>query len=309
MPGLIWRQTLLARRPNVARSKPHPSKASGTRTSDAAANGPPEGGGGEDGGEGGDQEDDPPPPLRAAPKRRGRPGKTRRFRAFPSHRTHKKRRAILDAIAEALAGRPAALFLTLTPTTPTPDEARRLAAVHPSIAKCFSAFAARLRREGALFAVVVETRSDAGAFFPHAHGIVAGVPLARLKVLAARSGLTLHAEALRDPRAAARYLAKAAQRRHYDAIQGARGFWASTGRVVYPGTQKARSLPAEPVRLAPGVVVVDIPRFLRANLAGLRSPSPVVRKASATALRAFCQATGLPPDPQTLAAFAEGGGP
>ncbi|APD10007.1 hypothetical protein A0O31_01932 [Thermus brockianus] len=267
----------------------------------APSNGPPED---EEDDESGDDdgEDDPAPPIAPSPKRRrGRPRKSRRFRSLAKPATYKRRREKLDAVAEALAGRGEAIFATLVPPVPPSEEARRLAAVPPEVGQAFSALAGRLRREGVAFALVVETRAGDGAFYPHAHLITEGLPIARLRTLARRSGLELrHAEELQNPKAAARYLAKAGQRRHYDALLGARGFWASTGREGrspkrFPGKQPA--LPQGPIPLAPGVVVVDPPRFLAANLRGLESPSPVVRQAARDALESFCQAVDLPPPP------------
>ena len=281
---------LHGRRGLLARKAPRPRAPAVVvpRTAPAApgegpsAQGPP--GQGEDASSESDGEPPSPSPRPRRARGRGRPRGARRFRAFPGSRTYRKRLQELDSIAAALEGDPGALFLTLLPPEPPGDQDRRLAAIPPAVARAFAALAARLRRDGATFAMVVATRADSGAFFPHAHVILGGVSLARLRVLAARSGLLVgYAEALRDPKGAARYIASSVQKRHWDRILGARGFYAGVSPRNASHPEPALPAPeAIPpgLELVPGVRIADVPTFLAALAQDLESRLPAVRGAA-----------------------------
>lgn len=320
----------------AAATRPRPRAAHRPRGRAAPAPGrgetaPPEG---EDG-RGADGEDDegggPPPPLvpRRAKGKRGRPRKRRSLRAWPDRRIWRKRLAQ----AEAVAALPGALFATLLPTEPPDEAARRLGRVPAQIADRFAALARRLRREpGAYFAIAAATRAERGAFWPHAHAIVVGVDPDRIAVLAARSGLHLgYAEPVRDGRAAARYALGGHQRRHWDRIQGGRGFWAKVPEAA-EATAAASSvssrnnnnlvdtplgaLPAVPgpVDLGPGVRVLDPLRFLIANAQAAADPHPRIRGPALEALAAYANAIGVPvalcgPPRRTWGIPGKGGGP
>ena len=273
----------------------------------APPTGPPEGDSEEGEGDSDGESDPPPSPVRPRRSRsRGRPRKARRFRAFPEGRTYRARLRKLDAVAAALEGRGDAVFATLTPPSPPDDRDRRLAAVPVEIARAFAALAARLRRDGAAYAMVVATRAGNGALFPHAHLLVGGVSLARLRVLAARSGLAVaYAEPVRDPKAAARYMAGASQKRPYDGILGCRGFYQNLLEAPAPEAKAANlagkeaptgvsprnashpepALPAPEaippgLELVPGVRIADVPTFLAALAQDLESRLPAVRGAA-----------------------------
>lgn len=252
-----------------------------------------------------DEGDGPPLAPRPTRRKRGRPKKRRSFRAWPSQKVWRKRLAQ----AEAVAALPGAVFAVFVPAE-APDEAsRRLARVPAGAADCFSALARRLRRErGAYFAIAAATRAERGAFWPHAHAIIYGVRPERLAVLAARSGLRLaYAEAVRDGRAASRYALGAHQKRHWDHIEGGRGFWAKIPEAA-EATAAARSVSSGnklvdtplgplpvvqgPVDLGPGVRVVDAGRFLEANAAAATDPNPRIRGPAIEALTAYANAVG-----------------
>lgn len=269
---------LLPRRPlrRVLLNRPKPrapvSKA-------APPEGPPEGDS-ESEGEGGDGDEPPLAPLLALHRaKRGRPRKARSFRAFPGGRIYRKRLKALDQVAAALEGRPDALFVTLTPGAPPSKQDRLLARVPAHVARSFSDLARRLRRDGATFALAQGTRAENGALCPHAHAILAGVTPERLAVLAARSGLRVHAEPLQNPKAAARYMVAAHQRRHYDRLEGARGFYAhipnetpaSSAFLEETSAHPAPTLPPGAIELNPGVRIIDPLRFIRSTLADLEA--------------------------------------
>ncbi|AFH38726.1 hypothetical protein TtJL18_0824 [Thermus thermophilus JL-18] len=248
---------------------------------------PPTGPPGEEGGESQDEESDgepPSPSLRPRRARgRGRPRGARRFKAHASPRVYHRRIGALNAVAEALEGRADGLFLTLVPLTPPDDRDRRLAAVPPDVAQAFARFASRLRRAGATYALVVATRAENGTFWPHAHGIVAGVARDKLTKWAAREGLKLHAEPLRNPQAAVRYMARGAQKGHFDSVLGARGFYAAVSSRKAP--RQGSALPAPEaippgLELVPGVRIADVPTFLAALAQDLESRLPAVRGAA-----------------------------
>ena len=263
-----------------------------------------------------DSEDGEPPPSRVRARRsrgRGRPRKVRRFRAHPNSRTYRARLSKLDAVAEALEGDPGALFLTLLPPEPPGDHDRRLAAVPAEIARAFAALAARLRRAGATYAFVIATRAENGAFWPHAHALVAGVDPARLAKWAARDGLKLYAEKLKNPKAAARYMAGASQKAHYDGIFGAQGFYASrnpktpapvssgntadTAQVDELAGLKVIPSQLRGLELAPGVRIVDPDRFLATLAQDLEARIPTMQDAARhrlALLRAALEERGPP---------------
>lgn len=311
--GMWW---VHARRAVATRPRPRGAHRPRGRAAPAPGRGetaPPEG---EDG-RGADDEDDesggPPPPLvpRRAKGKRGRPRKRRTFKAWPDLKVWRKRLAL----AEAVAALPGAIFATLLPAE-APDEAsRRLARVPAGVADRFSAFARRLRREpGAYFVIAAATRAERGAFWPHAHAVVAGVDPDRLAVLAARSGLHLaYAEPVRDGRAASRYALGAHQKRHWDRVEGGRGFWArapeAAEATAAASSVSSRNAPAVlvvdtplgplpvvpgPVDLGPGVCVIDPARFLEANAEAAASPSPRIRGPALEALVAYANAVGAP---------------
>ena len=243
-----------------------------------------------------DAEDDEPP-LAPRPTRsgRGRPRKRRSFRAFTSPKTWRKRLAQ----AEAVAALPGALFATFLPPEPLDEAARRLARVPAQIADRFAALARRLRREpGAYFAIAAATRAGNGAFHPHAHAIAHGVSAERLAVLAARSGLCLvYAAPVQNARAASRYALGGHQKRHWDRLEGARGFWvkAPEGTEATPpaGTAvSSRNDSAEPRTAA--VVETPLGRFLRVNAQAAASPSLRIRGPAIEALTAYASAIGAP---------------
>ena len=256
-----------------------------------------------------DAEDDEPP-LAPRPTRsgRGRPRKRRSFRAFTSPKTWRKRLAQ----AEAVAALPGALFATFLPPEPPDEAARRLARVPAQIADRFAALARRLRREpGAYFAIAAATRAGNGAFYPHAHVIVCGVDPDRLVVLAARSGLHLaYAEPVQNARAASRYILGAHQKRHWDRVEGGKGFWVKAPEAAEAtataSSVSSRNAPAVlvvgtplpvvpgPVDLGPGVRVVDAGRFLEANAQAAASPSLRIRGPAIEALAAYASAIGAP---------------
>jgi len=283
----LWRPPVRAS-PQV-RPLPPPSVAPGPREAlsrgTAPPMGPPDGDGETDdsGGEG-------PPPSPARPRRsrgRGRPRKVRRFRAHPNSRTYRARLSKLDAVAGALEGDPTALFVTLAPPAPPDDRARRLAAVPADTARAFAALAAKLRRAGATFALAVATRADSGAFHPHAHLLVGGVSPARLRVLAARSGLSVsYAEPLRNPQAGARYLARAGQKAPYDGILGGRGYYAHvparpvSSRNTTPGEIPPPEAVPAGLELAPGQRIADPAVFLGALARDLEARISAVRDAA-----------------------------
>lgn len=318
----LWVWTSMGRaRAFPALAVPRPRAAHRPRGRAAPAPGrgetaPPEGedGRGADGGE-----DDGPPRLAPRPtrRRRGRPRKRRSFRAFTNPKTWRKRLAQ----AEAVAVLPGAVFAVFLPAEAPDETSRRLARVSAQIADRFAALARRLRREpGAYFAIAAATRAERGAFWPHAHAIVQGVSAERLAVLAARSGLCLvYAAPVQNARAASRYALGAHQKRHWDRLEGARGFWvkAPEGTEATPpaGTAvSSRNDSAEPrtaavvvetplgpilvvpgpVELGPGVRVVDPPRFLRVNAQAAASPSPCIRGPAIEALAAYASAIGAP---------------
>ena len=257
-----------------------------------------------------DEEDDGPPrPAPRTTRKRGRPRKRRSFRAFTSLKTWRKRLAQ----AEAVAAKPGAICATLVPAE-APDEAsRRIARVPARVADCFAALARRLRRErGAHFAIAAATRAGNGAFHPHAHAIVYGVRRERLAVLAARSGLRLvYAEPVRDGRAAARYAIGAHQKRHYDRVEGARGFWAKVpeaaeATAALVSSRNTPSVPVVPtplgplpvvpgpVDLGPGERVVAVRQFLEVNAEAAANPSPRIRGPAIERLAAYAAAVGAP---------------
>ena len=279
-----WRPPI--KRAPPARPMPSPFVAPRPREAPSRApappTGPPEGDPEE--GEGGSDSDPPPSPVRPRRSRsRGRPRKARRFKAHASPRVYRRRIGALNAVAEALEGRADGLFLSLTPLEPPDERARRLAAVPPDVAQAFARFAARLRRAGATYALVIATRADAGAFYPHGHALVAGVGRDKLAKWAGREGLKLHAEPLRNPQAAVRYMARGAQKGHFDSVLGARGFYAAVSSRKAPRQGSALpALDAVPpgLELAPGLRVADPDRFLAALARDLRSPIFAVREAA-----------------------------
>lgn len=311
--GMWW---VHARRAAATRPRPRGAHRPRGRAAPAPGRGetaPPEG---EDG-RGADGEDDegggPPPPLvpRRAKGKRGRPRKRRSFRAFTSPKTWRKRLAQ----AEAVAALPGALFVSLLPHEAPGEVDRRLARVPAQIADRFAALARRLRREpGAYFAIAAATRAERGAFWPHAHALVVGVDPERLAVLAARSGLHLaYAEAVQDGRAAVRYALGAHQKRHYDRVEGGRGFWAkapeaaeATAAVSSVSSRNTPSVPVVPtplgplpvvpgpVDLSPGVRVIDPLRFLIANAEAAADPHPRIRAPAIETLAAYANAIGAP---------------
>lgn len=308
----VWWQGV--RRVVVRRPRPRAAHRPRGRAAPAAPGrgsaAPPEGP--DDKSDGG--EDDGPPRLAPRPTRRkrGRPRKRRPFRAFPNTKTWCKRLAQVEAVAAL----PGALFVTLLPTEPPDEAARRLGRVPARIADCLAAFARRLRRErGAYYAVAAATRADNGAFYPHAHAVVVGVDPDRLAVLAARSGLRLaYAAPVQDARAASRYALGAHQKAPWDVVDGARGFWAkvpeatettaAASSVVSSGNAPAvpvvdtplGPLPVVPgpVDLGPGVRVIDTARFLQANAEAAADPHPRIRGPALEALAAYASAIGAP---------------
>lgn len=189
------------------------------------------------------------------------------------------------AQAEAVAVLPGAIFATLVPAEAPDETSRRLARVSAQIADRFAALARRLRRErGAYFAIAAATRASNRAFFPHAHAIVHGVSAERLAVLAARSGLRLaYAEPVRDGRAAAGYALGGHQKRHWDRLEGARGFWVKAPE----GTEATAAASSVSSGNAPAVLV-------EANAEAAASLSPRIRGPAIEALAAYASAIGAP---------------
>jgi len=315
---------LWGRRGLAARTAPRPrapaapiSRATPAAPSEGpSAQGPPD----EDEGETSEESDPPPSPARPRRSRsRGRPRKARRFKAHASPRVYRRRIGALNVVAEALEGRADGLFLTLTPLEPPDERARRLAAVPPDVAQAFARFAARLRRAGATYALVIATRADGGAFYPHGHALVAGVGRDKLAEWAGREGLKLHAEPLRNPQAAVRYVVRAGQKSPFDGVLGARGFYSHLPNPAsppkapadLPGKEAPRGVssrntpcagftPGEIPRglqLMPGVRIVDPDRFLAALAKDLEAQIPAVRHAARHRLALL------------RAALAEGGPP
>lgn len=264
-----------------------------------------------------DDEDDGPPRIAPRPTRskRGRPRKRRTFRAWPDPKVWRKRLAQ----AEAVATLPGAVFAVFVPAEAPDETSRWLARVPAGIADRFAALARRLRREpGAAFAIAAATRAGNRAFFPHAHAIVHGVSAERLAVLAARSGLCLaYAAPVQNARAAAGYILAGRQRRHWDRLEGARGFWVKApeaaeatppaGTAVSSRNDSAEPRTAVsvvetplgplpvvpgPVELGPGVRVIDPAHFLEANAAAATDPSPRLRALAIEALAAYANAVG-----------------
>jgi len=238
-------------------------------------------------------------------------------------------------VAAALDGRSDALFITLVPLVPPSEVDRRLARVPAHILDDLKRLARALRYRGATYALVLGTRADTGAFFPHVHALIAGVSATALERLAVRYNFHLaHAAPLRNATAAVRYVASAHQKRHYDRISGSRGFFTHIAPAAAEAVKAESSAAAEPapapepapvvslghtkdpvrtlqalaanpppgpVVLGPGVVVVDLARFVAALLGDLEGP-PVLRRAAlanAKALLAAISATGPPTPPSS----------
>jgi len=331
-------------------------QASAPSASASPAEGPPgEGGEGGEGGAGsrsgtnGDGDGPPPPPPHArsargqgkarAKGKRGRPRKRKAFRAWTDGRTFRKRLAKLDGFVKAAEGRGVVLFVTLAPARPPSPEDRGLSRVPAHVQDDLKKLRADLRRRKASHALATATRNDAGAFFPHVHGLVAGVDRATLERLAAERGFALnYAEVARDVSASARYIVAAHQKREWDRLEGGRGFYVYVPDELPPEAevhaaeapapaaphetpapacssvslgnsdgiaQVLRSIaanpPPGPVPLGPGVVVVNPARFLAALLDDLNGP-PVLRRAALANARAFLKAisnTGPPVPPSS----------
>lgn len=336
-PGFRSRALHVLRVPHAtARTAPRPRapaiprpRPSAPTTSASPSTAPP-GEGGNKGGDGLGGDGDPPSPPRTQPAKakakRGRPRRRRAFRLWPDGKAYAKRLKALDAVAEALKGRPDALFVTLTPITPPTKEDRKLARISDSLVDAFNKLKRDLRYRGVIHTLVPATRGKNGAFYIHWHGLLGGIGRAELEKLASRRGFGLtYAQPLQDPRAAARYAMAAHQKKYWDGIVGGRGFAAYIPRNLPPVREVqdaapeaeapaqvlqalAAAPPPGPVVLGPGVVVVDPPRFIAAVLQDLDGP-PVLRRAALDQARTFLAAlttTGPPsPSPPT----GKGGGP
>jgi len=327
----LWR-SVQTRPRSPALPRPRPSAPSATA---APSEAPPGEGGEDDTGDDGDPPPTPPPRPTKAKAKRGRPRKRKAFRAWTDTRTFRHRTAKLDAFTAAVQGRRDVLFITLIPNEPPSPEDRGLSRVPVRVQDNLAKLRAALRYRKVAHVLVVGTRNDAGGFFPHFHGLVAGVGRDTLERLAAERGFALdYAEVARDVSASARYIVAAHQKREWDRLEGGRGFYvylpdglppeaaeaeATTTYAPAPApeapapacppvslgnnpVQALRSIaaapPPGPVQIAPGVIVRDVPRFLAATLRDLGHPSPIVRSAAFDHAKAFLAAlTNGPPSP------------